>query len=118
MLVRRDTREKIPTPMANLAERVDELLVKIQASLLARATQFRDDHTTRVTSSSEFVQVLEGRPGFVIAPWCGRDECEAKIKAETQATIRNIALEALPASGPCVQCGRAGVTDVYFAKSY
>ena len=118
MLVRRDTREKIPTPMARLAERVGELLVTIQANLLARATQFRDEHTVRVTSSSEFVQVFEGRPGFVIAPWCGRDECEAKIKAETQATIRNIALKALPASGSCVQCGRAGVTDVYFAKSY
>ena len=118
MLVRRDTREKIPTPMARLAEHVGELLVTIQANLLARATQFRDDHTVRVTSRSKFVQVLEGRPGFVIAPWCGRDECEAKIKAETQATIRIIELEALPASGPCVQCGRDGETDVYFAKAY
>ena len=118
MLVRRDTREKIPTPMARLAERLGELLVKIQANLLDRATRFRDDHTVSVTSREEFVQVLEGRPGFVIAPWCGRDECETKIKAETQATIRNIPLEARPASGPCVQCGRDGETDAYFAKAY
>ena len=118
ILVRRDTREKIPTPMARLVERVGELLVTIQANLLIRATQFRDDHTVRLTSREEFGQVLEGRPGFVIAPWCGRDECEAKIKAETQATIRNIALEARPTSGPCVQCGRDGETDAYFAKAY
>ena len=118
MLVRRDTGEKIPTPMARLAERVGELLVTIQANLLDRATKFRDDHTVRVTSREEFVKVLEGRPGFVIAPWCGRDECEAKIKAETQVTIRNVALEARPASGPCVQCGRGGETDAYFAKAY
>ena len=118
MLVRRDTREKIPTPMARLAERLGELLVKIQANLLDRATRFRDDHTVSVTSREELVQVLEGRPGFVIAPWCGRDECETKIKAETQATIRNIPLEARPASGPCVQCGRDGETDAYFAKAY
>ena len=118
MLVRRDTREKIPTPMARLAERLGELLVQIQANLLDRATRFRDDHTVSVTSREEFVQVLEGRPGFVIAPWCGRDECETKIKAETQATIRNIPLEARPASGPCVQCGRDGETDAYFAKAY
>ena len=118
MLVRRDTREKIPTPMTRLAERLGELLVKIQANLLDRATRFRDDHTVSVTSREEFVQVLEGRPGFVIAPWCGRDECETKIKAETQATIRNIPLEARPASGPCVQCGRDGETDAYFAKAY
>ena len=118
ILVRRDTREKIQTPMARLVERVGELLVTIQANLLDRATQFRDDHTVRVTSREEFGQVLEGRPGFVIAPWCGRDECEVKIKAETQATIRNIALKGRPASGPCVRCGRDGETDAYFAKAY
>ena len=33
---------------------------------------------------------MEGRPGFVIAPWCGSAACEAPIKAETQATIRNM----------------------------
>ena len=33
---------------------------------------------------------MEGRPGFVISPWCGEAKCEADIKAETQATIRNI----------------------------
>ena len=26
----------------------------------------------------------------MIAGWCGSDECEAQIKAETQATLRNI----------------------------
>ena len=33
---------------------------------------------------------MEGRPGFVIAGWCGSAECEAQIKADTQATLRNI----------------------------
>ena len=119
MLVRRDTRQKIPTPVADVAERVGELLVVIQSNLLTRARKFRDEHTTRVASREEFIKLLEGgRPGFVIAPWCGRDECEAKIKQETQATVRNIALEPAPASGPCVQCGRDGETDAYFAKAY
>ena len=118
MLVRRDTREKMPTPVERLAARVGELLGSIQANLLARATQFRDDHTVRTTSREEFVQVLEGRPGFVIAPWCGRDECEATLKAATQATIRSLSLDPSPASGPCIQCGRPGETDACFAKAY
>jgi hypothetical protein len=29
---------------------------------------------------------MEGRPGFVISPWCGEANCEADIKAESQAT--------------------------------
>ena len=33
---------------------------------------------------------MEGRPGFVIAGWCGSADCEAQIKADTQATLRNI----------------------------
>jgi len=118
VLVRRDTREKLPTPMAALPTRVPELLEAIQANLLARAIRFRDEHTVRTSSRADFAEILEGRPGFVIAPWCGRDECEAQIKTDTQATIRNLPLDPLPASGPCIQCGRAAATDAYFAKAY
>ncbi len=118
MLVRRDTREKLPTPVDDLADRVGELLRTIQADLLDRARRFTAEHTTQVSSRQEFDRLLEGRPGFVIAPWCGRAVCEAAIKTATQATIRNIALEPLVPSAACIECGQPGQTDVYFAKSY
>ena len=118
MLVRRDTREKLPTPMQGLDARVKALLATIQTALFERAVQFRADHTVRTTSRDEFHRVLEGRPGFVLAPWCGSAECEAQIKTETQATIRTIPLDPPAPSGACVQCGQPGQTDVYFAKSY
>jgi prolyl-tRNA synthetase len=118
MLVRRDTREKSPTPMAGLAGHVDELLTTIQQALLDRATAFRDEHTLRTTDRAEFDSSLKGRPGFVVAPWCGSAECETQIKAATQATIRNIPLDPPPASGNCIQCGQSGKVDAYFAKSY
>ena len=44
----------------------------------------------------EFTAVMEGRPGFVVAKWCGTRRCEAEIKAETQATIRNLPFEQVP----------------------
>ena len=118
MLVRRDTREKMATPMDGLASRVDELLISIQKNLFARAVKFRNDNTIATTSPDEFAEVLEGRPGFVIAPWCGRANCETAIKTSTQATIRNIPLKPSPVSGACIHCGRPGEVDVYFAKSY
>ena len=118
MLVRRDTREKLPTPLDGLGARVSELLATIQTELLERASTFRDDHTTQVTSREEFDELFQERPGFVIAPWCGGVDCEAAIKTATQATIRNIALDPHPPSGPCIECGQPGQTDVYFAKSY
>ena len=118
LVARRDTREKLTAPFGGLEERVAGLLDAIQAALFERAAAFRDDHTLRTTSGEEFRRAFEGRPGFVIAPWCGSADCEARIKADTQATIRNLAFDLPPATGPCVRCGRPGLTDPYFAKSY
>ena len=118
LVARRDTREKVTLPMEGLSERVSGLLDAVQTALLERAVAFRDSHTIRTASSDEFRRAFEGRPGFVIAPWCGSADCEAQIKAETQATIRNLAFDLPPATGACVRCGRPGLTDAYFAKSY
>jgi len=118
VLVRRDTREKISVPLADLPVRVDALLGDIQRALLERALRFREEHTSRVTTYDEFIQAMEGRPGFVIAPWCGSAECEAQIKAETQATIRNLPLGDQRPGGPCVKCGRPAVSEAWFAKAY
>ena len=118
VLVRRDTREKIPTPMQGLSTQVTQLLETIQAALFKRAISFREDHTHRTDSKEEFVRLFEGRPGYVVAPWCGDKECEAKIKEETQATIRNIPFEAASSGGRCISCGEESHSDAYFAKSY
>src|SRR5262249_45534972 len=42
MLVRRDTREKTPVPLGELAAKIQETLNSIQANLLAEAEAFRD----------------------------------------------------------------------------
>ena len=118
MLVRRDTRDKMPTPMDGLAGRIEELLGAVQQALFDRAVAFRDEHTVRTADRTEFDAILEGRPGYVVAPWCGDAGCEAHIKTATQATIRNLPLEPPPASGNCIQCGKPGQVDAYFAKSY
>jgi prolyl-tRNA synthetase len=115
---RRDTREKFAIPLDVLQTRVQETLAEIQRTLFERARQFREDHTSRVDSYEEFVRVMEGRPGFVIAPWCESADCEAQIKAETQATVRNIPLDSPPTSGVCIKCGRPATVTAYFAKAY
>jgi prolyl-tRNA synthetase len=118
MLARRDTREKLPTPMENLGARISELLDEIQQALFRRALYFREQHTTRVSSYDELKSIMEGRPGFVIAGWCGSSECEAQIKAETQATLRNIPFASQPAAGTCIKCGRPSPGEAWFAKAY
>jgi prolyl-tRNA synthetase len=119
VLARRDTREKSFVPMDGLAAHVEQMLATIQQALYDRAVQFRTEHTSETDSYEEFKQIMDGRPGFVIAPWCGSAQCEADIKAETQATIRNIPFTAKPATGKkCLKCDAPATTHAWFAKSY
>jgi prolyl-tRNA synthetase len=118
MTARRDTREKKSVPMAGLADSVRQLLDDIQRTLLDRARQFRDEHTQRVSSYDEFKRAMEGRPGFLIAPWCGSADCEAQIKADTQATIRNMPLGSPRPAGTCIRCDRPAAAEAWFAKAY
>jgi prolyl-tRNA synthetase len=117
MLARRDTREKLSASRDGLAARIQSLLDEIQKNLFDRAVAFRKEHTTETTSYDEFMQIMEGRPGYVVAQWCGSAECENQIKADTQATIRNLPLED-SAGGVCVRCGQPGVARAWFAKAY
>ena len=118
MVARRDTREKQSLPMAGLAGAIRSLLDQVQRGLLDRALKFRDEHTQRVSSYDEFKQVLDGRPGFVIAPWCGAADCEAQIKNDTSATIRNMPTGAAKPSGNCVRCDNPAHAEAWFAKAY
>ena len=119
MLARRDTREKSSAAMEGLAAHVVGMLESIQQALLARAVAFRDDHTTHTDSYDEFKQIMEGRPGFVVSPWCGSAQCEAEIKTETQATIRNIPFTGATAAGKkCVKCDTEATVHAWFAKAY
>jgi prolyl-tRNA synthetase len=115
--VRRDTRAKTPTPMDGLAASVQALLDEIQQGLFAKAVAFRESRTSSAETYDELKQLMDGRPGFVTAPWCGSAACEAAIKAETQATIRNLPFEDRP-GGACVKCGEPAITRARFAKSY
>jgi prolyl-tRNA synthetase len=119
LVARRDTREKQSLSMDNLPAQLSALLDAVQQNLFDRAVAFRADHTQRVATYDEFKQVMEGRPGFVIAPWCGSTDCEAQIKTDTQATIRNMPLNPPPASGRCIRCDEdAQHAEAWFAKSY
>jgi prolyl-tRNA synthetase len=118
LIARRDTREKQSIPMAGLAEKLRELLNDVQRTLLERAYKFREEHTIRVDDYQAFKEAMEGRPGFVIAPWCGAADCEAQIKTDTQATIRNMPIDGLAPSHGCVRCHAPAIAEAWFAKSY
>ncbi len=119
-VARRDTggKEQLPVPRAALA--IDELLSAVQASLFQDASDERERRTLRDPSSyDEMIEYLREAAGFVVAPWCGQSECEARVKEDSSATIRLLPLGDEPApSGACVCCGRPAVTTAVWAQAY
>lgn len=69
VLVRRDTREKVVVPLAELPQRAQALLDAIQAGLLAAATKKRNESIATVTKWEQFVPALDELK-MIIAPWC------------------------------------------------
>ena len=73
----------------------------------ARAAVPRGAHDAGRAATTSSRARWKGGPGFVIAGWCGSGECEAAIKAETQATLRNIPFGSENVAGTCVQVRQA-----------
>src|SRR4029079_5127125 len=84
LIARRDTREKAAVAMDGLPEHVRALLDEIQQNLYQRALKYREEHTTWVETYDEFKQAMEGRPGYVVAPWSPAAANEARVKPEPQ----------------------------------
>jgi prolyl-tRNA synthetase len=117
-VVRRDTRERFDLPLAGLHERLAELLESLQRDLFQRALQFRETNTHSVDSYDEFKAVLDERGGFIRAHWCGSGECEARVKDETGATIRNLPLDEPDDRSSCLICGSESPRRALFARAY
>jgi prolyl-tRNA synthetase len=66
---RRDTRQKQALPMDGLAQTIKALLARFRRRCSSGPVRFAR-RTPRTASYDEFKQIMEGRPGFVIAPWC------------------------------------------------
>jgi prolyl-tRNA synthetase len=118
MLARRDTSQKLAVKEGIVINSVEKLLEEIQHNLYAKARISLEQKTSAVQDYEQFKEVLVEKGGFVKAAWCGRAECEAKIKEETGATIRLRPFEREKPSGRCIYGGEEAEEVVYFARSY
>ncbi len=118
VLARRDTGEKIEINLDELETKVAELLDKIQVEMLERAREHREEHTYTATDYAEFLDILENKPGFVKAMWCGDRACEDKVKEDAQATSRCMPFEQEKLSDKCICCGKPASKMVYWGKAY
>lgn len=92
------------------------LLTDIQASLLAKATQFRDGNTYDAKSYDELKEAV-GK-GFARAWWAGSSADEKRIQEETKATLRCLPLQQPGGSGVCFLTGKPASKIAIFGRSY
>jgi prolyl-tRNA synthetase len=118
-VARRDTGDKLQIQLPRAAEAIGELLDDVQRSLFDSARDELMRRTLREPSGfDEMIAYLRDAAGFVVAPWCGRGECEARVKADSSATIRLLPLDEPPQSGLCVCCGLPAATVAVWAQAY
>ena len=116
-LMRRDTLEKENISFDNIAQHVTELLADIQNNLFEKARRYRDAHIYECDNYDEFkTKVKDG--GFFLCHWDGTAETEAKIKEETQATIRCIPFGYEQTEGVDMVSGKPAKCRVIIARSY
>jgi prolyl-tRNA synthetase len=117
-VARRDARAKQQVPLARVAAEVGGLLDELQASLYCSALDERERRTLRDPSGyDELIAYLRDARGFAVTAWCGRGECEARVKGDSSATLRCLPLDADAASG-CVCCGRPAAAEAVWAQAY
>ena len=117
-LARRDTLEKETVEADGVVAKIEFLLEDIQRNIFEKALNYREEHITEVDGYEEFKRVLEQKGGFISAHWDGTSATEDKIKEETKATIRCIALDAIEEAGSCMVTGKPSSKRVLFAKAY
>jgi prolyl-tRNA synthetase len=65
------------------------------------------------------IAYLRAASGFARAGWCGRDECESRVKGQSAATIRLLPLDEVPeAADRCICCGRDARSIAVWAQAY
>ena len=118
VLVRRDTHEKTIVSLDHLETEVGAMLESIQKDMLERARAHRDSHTYIAKDWESLVKIVDEKPGFVKAMWCGDLACEEKIKEEAGATSRCMPFEQENIASTCVCCGKPAKKMVYWGKAY
>ncbi|MDQ1714295.1 MAG: prolyl-tRNA synthetase, partial [Frankiaceae bacterium] len=109
---------KLAVPLTELVAKIPVVLEDFQEFLLARATAFREEHTTPVDDWDAFVEAVTA--GWALVLHCGRPECEDDIKEVTKATPRNVPLGGKAETGTCIRCGQPSAYGqrIIFGRAY
>ena len=117
--VRRDTREKmVEDANVNIVEYVTKLMEDIQNNLYNKALERRNELTYEAYNLEEVEKIMNDKPGFVKAMWCGDEACELRMKEIKGTKSRCILENEKPISDKCVVCGKEAKHLVVWGIQY
>ena len=116
-IMRRDTLEKESVPFEGIVERIESLLEDIQNNIFEKARKYRDDRVYVCDDYEEFKEKVKDG-GFFLCHWDGTEETEAKIKEDTQATIRCVPFAYEQTPGVDMVSGKPAKHRVIIARAY
>lgn len=116
-IMRRDTLEKESVPFEGIVERIESLLEDIQNNIFEKARKYRDDRVYVCDDYEEFKKKVKDG-GFFLCHWDGTEETEAKIKEDTQATIRCVPFAYEQTPGVDMVSGKPAKHRVIIARAY
>jgi len=116
VVAKRYNLEKISLSFSEI-EKIPTILNEIQAEMLKNAKKQSKTNTIDISDYNEFKSRIE-KGGFFNAPWCGKSECEEKIKEETGADIRVIPFGCENENQKCIYCENQSKIIPIFARGY
>ena len=116
VLVKRYNKEKQDLSFSDISK-IQNVLDDIQKEMLVAARKILDEMIIDVSDYSQFKSAIKNG-GLLRSFWCGKEQCEEKIKEETGADIRVIPFDADDTSGKCVYCSNQSKSKVIFAHGY
>ena len=98
--------------------RVQSLLTAVHDNLYAQAEKNLEDNTFDLNSWQEVKEMVETKGGFARTKWCGKLECELKMKELAGVSSRCMPLKQSGTEGVCPVCGEKCTTDIYWGVAY
>jgi len=114
VIVRRDTGAKVEVKLKDVANYLSDALEKVHKNLYERTLKHLKKSIVEVKDYEQFKEFAEKRM-LLKCGFCGKKECEERIKEETGLTSRCIPINAKEKK--CIICGKKG-EETYFSKGY
>lgn len=116
---RRDTREKLTESLdIDIVQYVKDLMAQIQKDMFERALNRREELTYDCHDIEEVKKIMDTKPGFVKAMWCGSEECELKFKEIKGMKSRCILEGHKHIDDKCIICGKPAKELVLWGIQY